>query len=89
MVLFIITAIYSCDQKVTPPNPPVPVNIIKVATQTVVYFDKYPATTQALNQVNLLPEVQGYITGIFFNDGADVRKGQKLYEIDTRLYQEY
>ena len=87
VVMIALAVFSSCDQKVTPPNPPVPVNIIKVSLQSVVYFDKYPATTQALNQVNLLPQVQGYITGIFFNDGADVRKGQRLYEIDTRLYQ--
>ncbi len=82
-----IVCLCSCEQKAPPPTPPVPVNLIKVSTQPVLYYDKYPATTQALNQVNLLPEVQGYITAIYVQDGAEVKKGQKLYEIDTRLYQ--
>ena len=76
----------SCDNKPPVVNPPVPVNLLTVSTQTVLYFDKFPSTTQALNQVNLLPEVQGYITGIYFSDGANVKKGQVLYEIDRRLF---
>ena len=37
--------------------------------------------------MDIRPEVQGYITGIFFTEGSTVKKGQKLYEIDKRLYQ--
>src|SRR5579872_5649837 len=77
----------SCEKKQTPPTPPVPVNVQLVKSQTVYYYDKYPATTQAISQVNIYPEVQGYITGIFFKEGDHVRKGQKLYEIDERLFQ--
>jgi membrane fusion protein (multidrug efflux system) len=84
--LLSIVCFCSCTQKAPPPTPPVPVNLISVAAQPVLYYDKYPATTEALSQVNLYPEVQGYITGIFFKDGDEVKKGQKLYEIDTRLY---
>ncbi len=78
----------SCDHKLPPPLPPVPVNLYTVTAQRVFYFDKYPATTVALSQVNLLPEVQGYITGILFTEGGHVHQGQELYEIDKRLYQD-
>ena len=64
-----------------------PVNLQTVTAKKVFYYDKYPATIQALSQVNILPEVQGYITGIFFTEGSHVKKGQNLYEIDKRLYQ--
>jgi membrane fusion protein (multidrug efflux system) len=77
----------SCKPKQPPPPPPVPVNLFTVTPQPVVYYDRYTATTVALSQVNLLPEVQGYITGIFFKEGTYVRKGQKLYEIDRRIFE--
>ncbi|MFT3934104.1 MAG: efflux RND transporter periplasmic adaptor subunit [Chitinophagaceae bacterium] len=83
----VCTFIVSCKQKQPPPVPPTPVNVITVKKQAVLYYDEYPATTQALSQVNIVPEVQGYITGIFFKEGDFVKKGQKLYEIDKRLYQ--
>jgi len=86
LVLLINLALFSCQQKPTPPFPPTPVNLLTVKSQPVLYYDNYPATTQALSQVDLHAEVQGQITGIFFTEGTHVRKGQKLYEIDERLY---
>ncbi|HUI10007.1 MAG TPA: efflux RND transporter periplasmic adaptor subunit [Bacteroidota bacterium] len=77
----------SCGQKQPPPPAPVPVNLATVTAQPVVYYDRYTATTVALSQVNLLPEVQGYLTGIYFKEGSHVKKGEKLYEIDRRIYE--
>lgn len=77
----------ACKKKLPPVNPEVPVNIIKAKAEQVLYFDNYPATTTALNQVNLLPQLQGAITGIYFKEGGHVNKGQKLYEIDERIYE--
>lgn len=77
----------ACKKKQPPPNPEVPVNLLKIKEQRVLYYDKYPSTTAALSQVNLLPQITGAITGIFFKEGSHVEKGQKLYEIDKRIYQ--
>jgi len=77
----------ACTKKQPPPNLQVPVNLMKVKPQRVLYYDKYPSTTAALSQVNLLPQISGAITGIFFTEGSHVEKGQKLYEIDRRIYQ--
>src|SRR5258708_14904922 len=80
-------ALFSCQQKPAAPNPPTPVNLATVKREPVLYYDNYPATTQALSQVDLHAQVQGYITGIYFTEGTHMRKGQKLYAIDERLYQ--
>lgn len=77
----------ACSQKQPPQNNEVPVNLYTLKAQHVLYYDNYPATAEALSQVNLLPQVTGAITGIFFTEGSHVRKGQKLYEIDRRIYQ--
>lgn len=78
----------SCKQKQPPVDPEIPVNLLKVKARNVLYYDQYPSTTAALSQVNLLPQVQGAITGIFFTEGTHVEKGQKLFEIDRRIYQD-
>jgi len=77
-----------CTEKKPALIPPTAVNLFTVKTQMVTYYDKYPGNTVALSQVDLHAQVQGYITGIFFTEGTHVKKGQKLYEIDQRLYQE-
>ncbi len=79
--------LFSCKKKQVPPPAPIPVNLFTVKAKTVVYYNRYTATTAALNQVNLLAQVQGYITGIYFKEGGLVNKGQKLYEIDRRIYE--
>ncbi len=87
IVLIGCLALFSCKQG-PPPPPPVPVNLFTVKAVPVTYYDRYTATTVALSQVNLLPEVQGYITGMFFKEGSHVVKGQKLYDIDRRIYED-
>ena len=84
--LFACFLVLSCQQKQPPHNPPTPVNLLMVSSKSVLYYDNFPATTEALSQVDIRPEVQGYVTGIFFTEGTFVRKGEKLYEIDERLY---
>lgn len=86
IILASCLVISACGKKQPPANTEVPVNLMKVKAKTVQYFDKYVATTAALSQVNLLPQVQGAVTAIYFKEGSHVRKGQKLYEIDTRIY---
>jgi len=69
------------------PPPPAAVNVYTVEKGSASYFDQYPATVVALNEVQLRPQVTGYVTGIFFTDGQRVSKGQKLYTIDQQQYQ--
>lgn len=69
-----------------PVPPPVAVSVYTVTTGKATYYDQYPATVTPLNQVDLRPQVNGYLTGIFFKDGNRVKKGQKLYEVDRQQY---
>ncbi|GEP91468.1 membrane fusion protein, multidrug efflux system [Chitinophaga terrae (ex Kim and Jung 2007)] len=74
-------------QNAPPAMPPTPVNVTEAAVSAAVYYDKYPATVVALNQVELRSQVSGFITGIFFKEGEIVPKGKVLYEIDRRKYE--
>lgn len=78
----------SCGNKPTGPQapPPTAVNVYTVAPGNATYFDAYPATATPLNQVDIKPQVSGNIIGIYFKDGQQVRKGQRLYEIDQQQY---
>jgi membrane fusion protein (multidrug efflux system) len=69
------------------PLPATPVTTYTVSEQPVTTVDAYPGVVVALNEVELRPQVGGYITGIFVQDGQRVTKGQKLYEIDRTKYQ--
>lgn len=66
--------------------PPVYVSVTSVKDTTAVYYDEFPAALTALNEVKLTPQVNGYITGVYFKDGSKVAKGQRLYSIDQQVY---
>ncbi|WP_187260860.1 efflux RND transporter periplasmic adaptor subunit [Pontibacter beigongshangensis] len=65
----------------------IPVNTYQVTEQRVTGTDTYPGTVVPLNEVELRPQVSGYITNIYVQDGQRVTKGQRLYEIDQSKYQ--
>jgi RND family efflux transporter MFP subunit len=85
--LLIVVGLNSCgSQPPPPPPPPVSVNVYTVKAGSAEYFNSYPATVTAVNQVDVRPQVAGYITGIFFTEGQHVEKGQKIYSIDQQQY---
>ena len=84
-----LTIAASCKNNSTPPPaapPPAKVVVEAVRTGNATYNEEYPATITPLNQVELRPQVSGFITGIHFRDGDRVKKGQLLYSIDAQLY---
>jgi membrane fusion protein (multidrug efflux system) len=75
------------NQSQQEPPPATPVTVAEVTATNAVYYDEYPGTISALNEIKLTSQVSGYITGIYFKDGQKVSKGQKLYSIDVEVYQ--
>jgi membrane fusion protein (multidrug efflux system) len=86
----VLIVAFACGNKNQQPQqgpPPVPVAVHQVSTTDASYYEEYPAIVRALNEVELRPQVGGYITGIHFTEGSKVKKGQKLYSIDQQVYQ--
>lgn len=89
LAVALVTIAASCKNNSTaPPAAPPPAKVVVEAVKTgnAVYNEEYPATVTPLNQVELRPQVSGFITGIHFRDGDRVKKGQLLYSIDAQLY---
>ena len=87
---FLIVALSSCsgNRSEGPKEPPpTPVIAFNVEPGTATYYDIYPGTVTAMNQVELRPQVSGYISAMKFLEGQHVRKGETLYTIDQQRYQ--
>jgi membrane fusion protein (multidrug efflux system) len=82
--LFVSCSVNKAAEQKGPP--PVQVTTYEVKAGSASYHDEYPATVVALNQVELRPEVSGYITEISFKDGQHLAQGAKLYSIDQQQY---
>lgn len=54
--------------------------------ENVTSNKKYIAKVEAINAVDIKPQVSGYIEEILFEDGSEVQEGQSLYNIEKRRY---
>ena len=70
-----------------PPPPPKVVVALPVQQPVTLYFE-LTGNTQAINSVDLVARVQGYLTSIDYKDGAFVAKGTKLFGIERDTYQQ-
>jgi len=63
-----------------------PVPVVSVIKRTVPVYLDYVGTTEAIRSVTLQAKVTGYLAQQAVEDGADVKPGQLLYQIDPRDY---
>ncbi len=66
--------------------PAVPVEVATVGTRHIVDWQNYSGRLQAVDQVDIRPQVSGPITAVHFKDGSLVGKGDVLFTIDPRPY---
>jgi len=88
----IITFLYSCrDGSATAGNmamPPPSLPVITVAMLPATTYQDFTASVQGKRDVEIKPQVDGYLTGIEVDEGAYVHKGQTLFLIDRRPFDE-
>jgi len=73
-----------CDtSKSAPPPPPMPeVATLTVQTEQVVLTTDLPGRTSAYSMAEIRPQVSGIIQKRLFEEGAEIKAGQVLYQID-------
>ncbi len=74
------------DQGATAEIPALPV--APVQTADVTTYQEFPATLEGKVNVDIRPQVEGYLEKIYVDEGAAVRKGQPLFRIDERSYRQ-
>lgn len=64
------------------------VQVADLDRQDVSAKKKYIATVEAVNSVDIIPQVSGYIEQILFENGSEVKQGDILFMIEQRRYQD-
>ncbi len=69
--------------------PTAPVVSVSVPIErTVTDYDDFIGRTDSIEYLQVQAEVTGYLDKIYFKEGSEVAKGDVLYEIDPRPYQD-
>src|SRR5262245_57280426 len=71
-----------------PQFPPVPVSVAPATEETVPIEVKAFGTVEAFASVDVKSQVAGPLISVKFTEGSTVNKGDLLFEIDPRPFQE-
>ena len=66
--------------------PPMNVDVSKAIVEPVMLYKEYPGTLYALNKVDVVGRVNGYLKTINYKDGQVVNEGQVLFTIEDTQY---
>ncbi len=87
LALALALALAGCGGKKTPPPTPDPtVGVVTAEPASVAMDTELPGRTDAYLTSDVRPQVSGIILKRLFVEGALVREGQPLYQIDPSLY---
>lgn len=75
------------DAQTSNAAPPPKVTVAEVVSREVTEWDEFTGRLEAVNSVAVRPRVSGYVAAIRFDEGAMVKKGDLLVEIDARPFQ--
>ena len=83
LALTLSLALAGCGAKKAPPPPPEPtVGVVTAQPASVAMDTELPGRTDAYLTSDVRPQVSGIILKRLFVEGALVREGQPLYQID-------
>jgi membrane fusion protein (multidrug efflux system) len=62
--------------------------VIAVVPRTTVIYSAFPATIQGQQNVEIRPQIDGYLQALYVDEGSVVKKGQLLFRISAPLYEQ-
>jgi membrane fusion protein (multidrug efflux system) len=85
--------LYSCGASSAPGGamgamPPPQLPVVAVVTSPATTYREYSASLEGKVNVEIRPQVEGYLEKIYVDEGAYVKAGQPLFKINDRPYQE-
>jgi len=92
--LFFVAAVivYSCSSSAgNEPSYHMPVQqlpVVAVNALPATTYQEFSASIEGTKDIEIRPQVNGYIEKIYVDEGAHVKKGQALFLINNRPYQE-
>lgn len=83
---------YSCGAASSAPNagamPPQSLPVLTITSSPSTTYLEYSASVEGTTNVEIRPQVSGYLDKIYIEEGAYVKAGQPLFKINDRTYGE-
>ncbi len=87
-VVLLASLLSGCEQEQAPPPAQKPqVGVVTLQAQPFALTTELPGRTSAYRIAEVRPQVNGIILKRLFDEGAEVKAGQQLYQIDPAVYE--
>jgi len=83
--------LFACSEKQatqTPPPPPPGVSVVETQTQDVPLYLEFVGQTFGLKDIAIRARVEGFLEGLHFQEGGEVKKGDLLYTLESQPFEE-
>ncbi len=87
LILLLLLSTSCHKKKIAPPPPSYPVRLMKVSTQEAPIFVEALGHVESINSVKIFSRIEGELTGVFFQQGQEIKAGDLLFTVDPRPYQ--
>src|SRR5690349_5239315 len=68
--------------------PPQQLPVVAINTLPATTYQEFTASLEGSKDIEIRPQVNGYVEKIFVDEGAHVKKGQPLFQINNQPYRE-
>src|SRR5713101_7690799 len=84
LLLLLVAGTMGCNSAKSEPAPAKPVEVLvhTVTVKEITDFEDFTGRLGAVDRVELQARVTGYLKKVHFKDGAEVKEGQLLFELD-------
>ena len=95
VIVFVIASsvLYACSSSSANADqgyqmPPQQLPVVAINTLPATIYQEFTASLEGTKDIEIRPQVNGYIEKIYVDEGARVKKGQPLFQINDRPYRE-
>ncbi len=76
------------DKKPQEQPPPPQVTVVRTVAQKVPIYQEFVGQTQGYKDIAIQARVEGFLEGIFFEEGTQVKAGDLLYILESQPFEE-
>ncbi len=88
LILLTLFTISSCGKKEPAVLPPQPFQVYVIESKSVPVFEDFVGQVYGEKDIPIRARLEGFLTGMHFQEGQPVKKGQLLYSIDPEPFEE-
>ena len=85
--LVLVLALQACKSEKQQAPPPPEIQVVKAVQTNVPIHSEFVGQVYGLYDIPIRARVEGWLRGMYFNEGTQVHKGDYLYSIDADTYQ--